>query len=183
MSSWANDCRTECCRRQTEIPCTDIGLWQEPAACFAKIQYNWDCRDINLECSYTMSSATPPVTVSCADKFNDQGNFMMYGPSVENWAMNNNQMKLFDHFYYKYNYPQDPSKNCDSSSFRCEWYFCNGEPWDGVTNDTCWIEKCKNDCGDEICKKWNIQGEWWAKEECPLSGQAAIEKELRDASM
>jgi hypothetical protein len=83
--------------------------------------------------------------------------FMQNQGLIENWAMNNNQMKLFDHFYYKYTYPRDTTDPmaCDRAQFRCDWFTCDDQPWDGVSNSDCWIERCKNPCGDELCKKWN----------------------------
>jgi hypothetical protein len=125
--------------------------------CNAKIEYNWDCPGyIDFKCEVQPMRGVE-FEKDCSKYFKDESLFMMYTYQTENWAMNNNHMKLFDHFYYKYTYPQDLNCQFSSQEFKCDWFFCDGTAWDGFssTTDGCWLEKCENQCGDKVCKEWH----------------------------
>lgn len=190
--SWVDDCRTRCCDRKSTLDCAIIGYDTEPGTCTATLEYAWDCgTNVWLKCRYKKKGYR---AADCEHRFEytyrwkeieEKGDF-------ENWAMNNNQMKLYDYYYYK-NHPEYECKNEKGNSSMVNmdvtWQFCDGREWDGVTNADCWIEKSDNGCGTVLCKKWDNEfdtasNKWqWKKSECPLSDQEQLEKNIRDGAL
>jgi len=145
--------------------CADLGL--APERCQFEIDYQRCGGEFSFTCTRRDSQGERP----CEDDFNDEAYFWQIQKPFEGWAMENWHMKLHDHFWYLYSYPEPECYSCP----KCEWFACEPEEVrEGFGEEYCWRQECDFNCDNYDCKIWHAvdynydRAHWmWESDPCP----------------